>query len=102
VLVESCLRGGLGAKITLRGDAFVNLFSESTARAVVAIRPGGENRIAQLCETAGVPVSQLGIIGGDSLDISSVGPDGEAQELFSIPLVELRDTHERTQPSYAG
>jgi hypothetical protein len=47
-------------------------------------------------------VSQLGVIGGDSLDISTVGPEGEAQELFTIPLVELRDTHERLQPSYAG
>jgi len=101
-LVESCLRGGLGAKITLRGDPFVNLFSESVARAVVAIRPGGENRLVQLCETAGVPISQLGIIGGDSLDVSTVGPDGEAQELFTIPLVELRDTHERLLPSYAN
>ncbi|XVQ16312.1 phosphoribosylformylglycinamidine synthase subunit PurL [Spirillospora sp. CA-255316] len=101
-LVESCLRGGLGAKITLRGDAFASLFSESVARAVVAIRPGGEGRIVQLCEAAGVPVSQLGVIGGDSLDVSTLGPDGEAQELFSIPLVELRDAHERTLPSYAG
>ncbi|WP_425547300.1 phosphoribosylformylglycinamidine synthase subunit PurL [Actinomadura vinacea] len=101
-LVESCLRGSLGAKITLRGDAFVSLFSESVARTVVAIRPGGENRLAQLCESAGVPVSQLGVIGGDSLDVSTAGPDGEAQELFSIPLVELRDAHERTLPSYAG
>ncbi|MFI0357135.1 phosphoribosylformylglycinamidine synthase subunit PurL [Actinomadura sp. 9N407] len=101
-LVESCLRGGLGAKITLRGDAFVSLFSESVARAVVAIRPGGENRMAQLCQEAGVPVSQLGVIGGDSLDVTAPGPDGETQELFSIPLVELRDAHERTLPSYAG
>ncbi|MBO2449053.1 phosphoribosylformylglycinamidine synthase subunit PurL [Actinomadura barringtoniae] len=101
-LVESCLRGGLGAKITLPGDPFVSLFSESVARAVVAVRPGAEARLQALCEQAGVPVSQLGVTGGDSLAITGRGPEGDQQELFSIPLAELREAHERTLPSYAG
>lgn len=42
------------------------------------------------------------MIGGDSLDVSARNADGELEELFSIPLVELRDAHERTLPSYAG
>ncbi|MFP3963998.1 phosphoribosylformylglycinamidine synthase subunit PurL [Actinomadura fulvescens] len=97
-LVESCLRGGLGARITLPGDPFVALFSESVARAVVAIRPGGEARLAALCEQAGVPVTQIGVTGGDSLTVAG---HGDTQELFSIPLAELREAHERTLPSYA-
>ncbi|MFG2087416.1 MULTISPECIES: phosphoribosylformylglycinamidine synthase subunit PurL [unclassified Spirillospora] len=100
-LVESCLRGGLGARITLPGDPFVSLFSESVARAMVAVRPGAEARLAALCESAGVPVTQIGVAGGDSLSVTGRGPDGDQQELFSIPLSELRESHERTLPSYA-
>ncbi len=44
-LVESCLRGGLGARITLLGDPFTALFSESVARAMVVVRPGAEGRL---------------------------------------------------------
>ncbi|GAA2151037.1 phosphoribosylformylglycinamidine synthase subunit PurL [Actinomadura napierensis] len=101
-LVESCLRGGLGARITLPGDPFVTLFSESVARAVVAIRPGGEARVAALCESAGVPVTQIGVAGGDSLNVTGRGPEGDQQELFTIPLAELREAHERMLPSYTS
>nr|WP_103939958.1 phosphoribosylformylglycinamidine synthase subunit PurL [Thermomonospora echinospora] len=92
-LVESCLRGGLGCRITLPGDPFVTLFSESVARAVVAVRPGSEARLGQLCEAAGVPVTQLGVVGGDSFTVEG---------LFSIPLHELREAHERLLPSYVA
>ena len=39
-LTESCLRGGHGARVTRPGDPFTFLFSESAARAVVAVRSG--------------------------------------------------------------
>jgi phosphoribosylformylglycinamidine synthase subunit PurL len=90
-LVESCLRGGLGARITLPGDPFVDLFSESVGRAVVAVRPEGESLFASLCDQAGIPYMVLGTVGGDSLTI-------EGQ--FSIPITELREAHERTIPSF--
>ncbi|MBC6457429.1 phosphoribosylformylglycinamidine synthase subunit PurL [Actinomadura sp. HBU206391] len=92
-LVESCLRGGLGCRVTLPGDPFVSLFSESVARAVVAVRPGHEARVAALCEAAGVPVTRLGVVGGDALTVEGV---------FSIPLPELREAHERLLPTYAS
>ncbi len=100
-LVESCLRGGLGARITLPGDPFVTLFSESVARAMVVVTPGAESRLAALCESAGVPVAQLGVAGGDALHVTGRGQDGDQQELFSISLSELREAHERMLPSYA-
>nr|WP_067793477.1 phosphoribosylformylglycinamidine synthase subunit PurL [Actinomadura formosensis] len=100
-LVESCLRGGLGARITLPGDPFVALFSESVARAMLVVRPGAEARLAALCESAGVPVSQIGVVGGDALHVTGRGPEGDQQELFSIGLSELREAHERMLPSYA-
>ncbi|TYB49971.1 phosphoribosylformylglycinamidine synthase subunit PurL [Actinomadura chibensis] len=100
-LVESCLRGGLGARITLPGDPFVTLFSESVARAMVVVMPGAETRLAALCESAGVPVAQIGVAGGDALNVTGRTPEGDQQELFSIPLHELREAHERTLPTYA-
>jgi phosphoribosylformylglycinamidine (FGAM) synthase-like enzyme len=100
-LVESCLRGGLGARVTLHGDPFTALFSESVARAMVVVTPGAEGRLQALCESAGVPVAQLGVAGGDALQVTGRGPDGDQQELFSIGLSELREAHERMLPSYA-
>jgi phosphoribosylformylglycinamidine synthase len=99
VLVESCLRGGLGCQVTLPGDPFVSLFSESVARVVVAVRPGNEGRLAALCEASGVPVTRIGVVGGDALAVSAQASGGE---LFTIPLHELREAHESLLPSYAG
>jgi phosphoribosylformylglycinamidine synthase len=92
-LVESCLRGGLGCRIALPGDPFVELFSESVARAVVAVRAGGEAKLLALCEAAGMPARRLGVIGGDALEI---------EDVFSIPLSELREAHQVTLPRYMG
>jgi phosphoribosylformylglycinamidine synthase II len=92
-LLESCLRGGLGCEIALTGDPFVELFSESVARAVVAVHPDRVARAQALCEAAGVPVRPLGAVGGDAFAV-----DG----LFSIPLVELREVHQGALPSLFG
>ena len=42
-LAESCLRGGTGCTVRLPDDPFTALFSESAARAVVAVRPGARD-----------------------------------------------------------
>ena len=39
-LAECCMDQGLGCQVALPGDLFTQLFSESAARAVVAVRPG--------------------------------------------------------------
>ncbi len=92
-LAESCLRGGLGCRIRLPGDPFVWLFSESAARAVVAVRPGQEPAFDQLCADHGVPAMVLGAVGGDSLDVEGC---------FAIPLAELAAVHEHTLPALFG
>ncbi|HZE32104.1 MAG TPA: phosphoribosylformylglycinamidine synthase subunit PurL [Actinoallomurus sp.] len=89
-LLESCLRGGLGCTVSLPGDPFVELFSESVARAVVAVHPDYAARVAALCEAASVPVRHIGTVGGDAFAV-------EGQ--FSIPLVELREVHQGALPS---
>lgn len=108
-LVESCLRYGTGARIWLgelcERDSvtpFEVLFAESTARAVVAVPRSEEVRFADMCTARGVPVQRIGVTddaaGDDSAEGS--GPVLEVQDLFTIGLAELAETHRATLPRY--
>jgi phosphoribosylformylglycinamidine synthase subunit PurL len=92
-LAESCLRGGVGCRVTLPDDPFTALFSESVARAVVAVRPGSESAFAALCAEQGVPAAEIGTTGGDSLVV-----DG----CFEVAIPELAQAHEGTLPGIFG
>jgi phosphoribosylformylglycinamidine synthase len=88
-LVESCLRGGRGARIVLPAElpAFTALFSESTGRAVVAVARSEEKRFTDMCGVRGLPAARIGVVDGQELDV---------QDQFSIPLDELRSTTRAT------
>ncbi|MEE4424795.1 phosphoribosylformylglycinamidine synthase subunit PurL, partial [Streptomyces bugieae] len=90
-LVESCLRGGTGARLVVPDalDAFTFLFSESAGRAVVAVPRSEEVRFTDMCTVRGLPATRIGVVDGEEIDIQ-----GE----FSIPLSELRTAHEGTIP----
>ncbi len=90
-LVECCLRGDLGARITLPAgsDPFVALFSESAARAVVSVRAAHRHAVEVLAERHGIPVTELGTVGGTVLRIGEV----------ELPLDELREAHTATLPA---
>jgi phosphoribosylformylglycinamidine synthase len=92
-LAESCLRGGRGCRVELPGDPFTYLFSESAARAVVAVRPGSEAAFAAKAAEHGVPAQPLGTTGGRSLVIGGC---------FEIPLDELAAVHTGTLPALFG
>jgi phosphoribosylformylglycinamidine synthase len=92
-VAESCLGGGTGCRLRLAGDPFVALFSESAARAVVAVRPGADAEFAALCDRHGVAATEIGTVGGDSLEV---------EDLFTIPLGELREPHEGALPGLFG
>ncbi|MFD4903506.1 phosphoribosylformylglycinamidine synthase subunit PurL [Kitasatospora purpeofusca] len=85
-LVESCLKGGLGARIVVPEglDPFVFLFSESAGRAVVAVPRSEELRFNDMCTARGLPAVRIGVVDGDSLDV---------QGQFTVPLAELKDAH---------
>jgi phosphoribosylformylglycinamidine synthase len=88
------LAAGVGARVTLpEGDAFTALFSESVARAVVAVDERYADAVLSLCATHGVPVGRIGQVGGDALDVAG---------LFRIALDELRSTSEATLPALFG
>jgi phosphoribosylformylglycinamidine synthase II len=82
-LVESCLRGGRGARITLPADAepFVSLFSESAARAIVTVPADRVGELVSLAAALGVPIVSLGTTGGSTLDVAGQ---------FAVDIAELR------------
>ncbi len=94
-LAESCLRGGVGARIALpQGtDPFVWLFSESAGRAVVVLPAGAAGEFTDLCDAGGLPYTVIGEAGGEALVLDS---------LFEVPLAELRTAHEGTLPRLFG
>ncbi len=93
-LVESSLRHGVGARVDLaqvaEGDAFVALFSESTARVLVSVAPEDETRLVELAADHGVPLTSLGETGGDSIVVADV---------FEVPVEEARAAWAATLPA---
>jgi phosphoribosylformylglycinamidine synthase subunit PurL len=91
VLTEAALRYGTGARLTLEDDPFVALFSESTGRALVTTTD--PKAVKDTARWAGVPVTELGTTGGDTLAL-----DG----LLELPLAELRAAWTATLPALFG
>jgi phosphoribosylformylglycinamidine synthase II len=96
-LAESCLAGGNGCQVDLPGDAFTALFSESAARAVVAVQPGADEAFTALCGRYRVPAALLGRTGGSELAVAAAGGAG-----FAVSLEELRAAHQGTLPALFG
>ena len=107
-LAECCLEQGIGCQVALPGDLFTQLFSESAARAVAAVRPGSERAFAALAARHGVPVQELGVAGGGSLVVQgstgqgSTGQGSTGQGSFDIPVDELAAAHRGTLPGLFG
>ena len=103
-LTEMCLRYGFGARIALPdsiagGDPFVALFSESAGRAVVSLPADHEERLAELCSGADVPLQRIGTVSG-----SGTGSTGilDVDGILALPLDRLRSAHEGTLPALLG
>ncbi len=93
-LVEACLVGGHGCRVSLDGDPFVALFSESSARVLVAVPPAEVDAFTGRCTGLGLPWRRLG----------TVVPDQELAigGLMPLPLAELRTAWEATLPALFG
>ena len=85
--------GGVGARVALEGDAFVGLFSESAARAVVTVPADKVDELMTIAARHGVPATELGTTGGDVLAV-----DGQ----FEVALDELRAAWTATLPAALG
>jgi phosphoribosylformylglycinamidine synthase len=92
-LAECCLRGQAGARVSLPGDPFTMLFSESPARVVAEVAPGAAAALAALCQRHGVPLTDLGTVGGDRLDVAGC---------FGVALDELAAARAGVLPALFG
>ena len=92
-LAESCLAGATGAQVSLPGDPFTMLFSESPARVVAEVAPGAEAALAALCERHMVPLTGLGAVGGDRLEVTGC---------FAVTLDELAAARAGVLPALFG
>jgi phosphoribosylformylglycinamidine synthase len=92
-LAEACMRHAVGATVYPEAvgddlDAFTVLFSESTARAIVAVTP---DNAAEFEALAGdVPCARIGTVGGRDLEIP-----GE----FLVSVAEMKAAHQATMPT---
>jgi phosphoribosylformylglycinamidine synthase II len=93
-LTESCLAGRHGCRVTLPGDPFTWLFSESPGRVLVAVAPGCERAFAALCARHAVPATGLGTVTG--------APELEVTGCFTVPLAELAAARDRVLPELFG
>jgi phosphoribosylformylglycinamidine synthase len=92
-LAESTFRAGVGVSVSLPGDPFVDLFSESTARAVVTTTDEQADALVALAERHGVPLTPLGRTGGDTISVEGA---------FELPVAEAKAAWQATLPAVLG
>jgi phosphoribosylformylglycinamidine synthase len=95
-LAEATMRHGVGVAVDLTAvseelDAFTVLFSESAARAIVAVPAEKAARFGQL--VGNVPCVHLGMTGGRDLVV---------EDVFAASIAELKAVHEATLPAVFG
>ena len=95
-LAEAVMRHGVGARVDVADvgeglDAFTALFSESAARALVAVSAEHAGRFGQII--GDLPCVHLGTTGGRDLVVD---------DQFTVSIAELRAAHEATLPAVFG
>ncbi|MBT8225513.1 MAG: phosphoribosylformylglycinamidine synthase subunit PurL [Dactylosporangium sp.] len=93
-LVECCTRQDTGVTVALPDDldAFVALFSETTARALVAVPRKHEKAFQALCREHGLPQTTIGVVDAQQRAL-------EVRGQFTIPLDELKAAWSGTLPA---
>ncbi|AHI01916.1 phosphoribosylformylglycinamidine synthase subunit PurL [Kutzneria viridogrisea] len=93
-VVESCLIGETGARVFLPegSDPFVQLFSESAGRVLVAVPRSEELRFTEMCTARGLPWARIGVVDPEAGSL-------EIQDVATFGLDELREAWEGTLPA---
>ncbi|WP_293781389.1 phosphoribosylformylglycinamidine synthase subunit PurL [uncultured Aeromicrobium sp.] len=91
-VAEAAFAGGTGATLHL-DDPFVELFSESSARVLVAVPEDSHEEFVSLAERHGVEFASIGRTGGEQIVV-----DGQ----FAIDVARLRDAWRSTLPGVLG
>ena len=94
-LAEACVHGGLGVSLEV-GCEPLGLFSESQARAIVAVAPAHAEQVLEEAREFGVPAADVGSVEGSRLAVrcDGGGLEAEVEELrriWSTALVRALD-----------
>ncbi|MCH1865123.1 phosphoribosylformylglycinamidine synthase subunit PurL [Nocardioides sp. CFH 31398] len=95
-LVEACIAGGRGATVrpeALGVDPFVALFSESSARALLAVTDEHLETVRSRATELGLAVAEVGTSGGESLVVEA----GDSS--FEIDVAEVETVWRATLPA---
>jgi phosphoribosylformylglycinamidine synthase len=93
-LAESAILGGLGVRVTLEGDDFTALFSETPARALVSLPAAKLGLLESLARAHGVPLAVIGKVSPD--------PEIAVGGQFSVGLAELEAQWRAVIPNAMG
>jgi phosphoribosylformylglycinamidine synthase II len=88
-LAESCIAGHVGARVSAPASAAA-LFGEGPSRVVISLPPEHAAAARDVLAVAGVPLTELGEVGGDRLVVEGV---------LEVPVAELEESWERTIPT---
>jgi phosphoribosylformylglycinamidine synthase len=94
-IVELCLGASSGCELALpelaaRGD--IALFGECCGNVLVTCAPADRERLDELCRTNGVPVAELGRLGGERIVVRASGT------VVDVALDEARAAYEHALP----
>ena len=112
-LAEAAIWSGLGAdiRVAVANSPAVELFGESPSRLVVTTPPRYAAALILLARQHGLPVEELGVVGGDRLtiELAGAGATGAAEERGSriadaleVPVADLRHAWEHGLPRALG
>lgn len=105
-LAEMAVAGGLGVSARLpagaAGRADEALFGESAARIVIAVAQENEAAVVGAAQSANVPLTRLGIVGGSSIDLSVPGAAGATPSRLEVELQTAARVHTATYQMALG
>jgi phosphoribosylformylglycinamidine synthase len=112
-LGEMAIRGAVGGRfrVAVASEPAVALFGESPSRVVLTVRSGDVAALHSLAERSGVPLAELGTVGGMRLLVELVGEGatGAAEgrgagiaDALEVMLVDLRHAWEQGLPRALG
>jgi len=86
-LAESCMQGGIGARVNMGevAEPHVTLFSETQARALVSVTPENLEAFKMMASDLGVPVREIGLVGGDSVRVAGA---------FELDLAQIKEVYD--------
>jgi phosphoribosylformylglycinamidine synthase II len=91
-LAEASFRHGVGVTIDV-DDPFVQLFSDSSARAMVVVAEDRHDEFVGLAEKHGVELASVGRTGGDAIEVAGQ---------LRVPVAELKAAWQATLPAVLG